>query len=428
MNPISFDFLFFVTALLILYFSNRFSPKLLLFIFNIGFLLSFGINNFVILVGIVCISYILYRSVGNNYFSVYLLILVLFYFKLNDFISINYTLPIGLSFLVFRMINILLNGNLSKLSFTDYFNYSLYFPQLLSGPIASTEQDTSVLEPDRSRIRPALILLLDGLTRKLVVSGSISFVVNYFLAEGSSYVTAYVVLIGYVIHMYFDFSGYVNISNSITYLLTGKILVNFNRPFFAISIPDYWSRWHITLTKFFERNIHTKIILNLRQYGLTAVILGLGTTFFISSIWHGNNINYFIWGLLHFIGYIPMLFLRTSFAKNLKLNIIDIPVFFKRIFTFHYIAVTLLFFNFQNFHDISHYFMDIDRLVPIAIPYLVLVNGLKVLVLGGMFILREYRGIAHRTENDYFSIAFYLVALLLFGNYHDIDSFIYFKF
>ena len=247
-----------------------------------------------------------------------------------DFVLSHVILPLGISFFTFQQIAFLIDvhgRNIETFRPRDFFLFVLFFPQLIAGPIVHFREMipqflSSSCRLDLGNISVGLTVFLFGLFKKVVLADGISPHVApiYELAasgESVSLIPAWIAAVGFTLQIYFDFSGYSDMAVGLGRCVGVRLPLNFDSPLKATNIIDYWSRWHITLTRFLTAYIYNplalwqtrKRIANGRpglsgrnaSPGAFFGILAIPTIFtmFISGIWHGAGFLFMFWGLLH---------------------------------------------------------------------------------------------------------------------------------
>lgn len=241
-----------------------------------------------------------------KYFDFLLVNLNLFLHQ--DFDLLHIALPLGISFFTFQQISFLIDsarGECNCDNFLDYTLFVTFFPQLVAGPIVSHDEMLPQFASDENKafsfenMRLGLIALSIGLFKKVVVADSFGRIVSYGYANISSLNTleALLTIVGYTIQIYYDFSGYCDMAIGIGRMFNIQLPVNFNSPYKALTIPQFWKRWHITLTRFLTKYIY--IPLGGSRRGTFLTYRNILLTFFISGLWHGAGYTFLLWGLLH---------------------------------------------------------------------------------------------------------------------------------
>ncbi len=219
-------------------------------------------------------------------------------------------LPVGISFLVFRMLTYSIDiyrGQLTPAPTLDFAVYTAFFPYLLAGPIARAReflpQLTSPRDPRAVDSSRAFMLILGGLVKKMLIADYLStHIVNgLFSSPGtySSWETLWGIL-AYSVQIYCDFSAYADIAIGISLLLGFELPANFDAPYTARTIQDFWRRWHITLSSWLRDYLY--IPLGGNRKGRDRTYVNLITTFLLAGLWHGAGWTFIFWGGMHGVG------------------------------------------------------------------------------------------------------------------------------
>jgi alginate O-acetyltransferase complex protein AlgI len=221
--------------------------------------------------------------------------------------SLRIILPIGLSFHTFQSLSYVIEVYRSKQRAERHFGiyalYVMYFPQLVAGPI---ERPQNLLHQfherkvfDCTRLRDGLSLMLWGLFKKVVVADSLALYVDAVYNSSSHHNGTSLLLATYffAFQIYCDFSGYSDIARGVSRIYGIELMKNFETPYFATSIADFWSRWHISLSTWFKDYVY--IPLGGNRVSLTRNLFNLFFVFLLSGFWHGANWTYIVWGGLH---------------------------------------------------------------------------------------------------------------------------------
>ena len=220
---------------------------------------------------------------------------------------LNLAIPVGISFFTFQAMSYVIDihrGDLEPRSFLDFAVFLSFFPQLVAGPIVrATEFLPQLDDPNRGErvnISEAAWLIGRGLIKKTVVATYLAeSVVDPVFAAPSQYSKAEVLqaAYGYAIQIYADFSGYTDIAIGIALLLGFRFPTNFDNPYRALSVQEFWRRWHMTLSRWLRDYLYISLggnrgtkLLTYRNLVLTMVLGGL---------WHGAAWTFVVWGLAH---------------------------------------------------------------------------------------------------------------------------------
>lgn len=236
-----------------------------------------------------------------------------FNFFLNDVLRSDFTLsnlimPLGISFFTFSQIMFSVNiyrGEIEKINILDYLVYILYFPKILMGPLMEPKEfiaqlnDNGLKKVNWTNIVNGLKIFSFGLFKKVIFADVFGRAVAYaftWTADISS-LEWFLTMLFYTLEIYFDFSGYSDMAVGISKMLNISLPINFDSPYKAFSIRDFWKRWHVSLTTFLTRYIY--IPLGGNQKGKVRTYINIMLVFLISGIWHGANWTFIVWGLIH---------------------------------------------------------------------------------------------------------------------------------
>ncbi len=288
--------------------------------------------------------------------AILLNLLPLIYFKYSVFLHLStqsLVLPLAISFYTFQQIAFLVDLYRDEVEhgrFKEYLFFVLFFPQLIAGPIVHYRQIISQVQAGALEhaqwhsIHTGAVLFSLGLFKKVVLADQFFPLANRAFADiatlGSS--EAWVGLFGYSFGIYFDFSGYTDMAIGLALLFGLRLPINFNSPYKAVNIIDFWRRWHITLSDFLRDYIY--IPLGGNRKGEYREVSNLIITMTLGGIWHGAGWTFLLWGLLH------GLLLSIVHLKNRYLNRWKIPAPAAIVMTF--ITVSLLWVLFRS-HSIQ---------------------------------------------------------------------------
>ena len=222
----------------------------------------------------------------------------------------NIALPLGISFITFQKIAYLVDvwrGHPKAVSFKRFAFFVLFFPQLIAGPIVLFRNlDRQVGKGPRSEARyramlqAGLTLFAIGLFKKVVFADALSSYADAVYAVGSPVINpsdAWLGALTYSLQLYFDFSGYSDMAIGLAAMFGFRLPTNFNSPYQASSIIDFWRRWHMTLSAFFREYVYIPLGGNRR--GLAWQALFIGVVFLLTGLWHGAGWTFVAWGGLH---------------------------------------------------------------------------------------------------------------------------------
>lgn len=331
-NSYIFIFLFLPVTLLLWYLCNRLKRyKLAQFIIVVLSLVFYSYYNWkdaiVILFSISgnwCFSKWMEREKGNvriGFIGILFNISILCFFKYWNFLIENVNLvfasqfslkkiifPLGISFYTIQQISFIadrMRGAAPHYSLLDYASYVIFFPQLIAGPIVSHEdlvpqfQDNEKRKLKLENLVMGISIFSIGLGKKVLLADSLGRVVDAGFSEIGllDSISAIVVMLSFTFQLFFDFSGYCDMAAGIGYMMNIKLPQNFDSPYKAASVGEFWKRWHMTLNAFFTQYIY--IPLGGGRCVRWKWIRNVMIVFLISGIWHGANWTFIIWGILH---------------------------------------------------------------------------------------------------------------------------------
>lgn len=215
------------------------------------------------------------------------------------------SLPVGISFYTFQVLSYVLDVSRGVSCVQkNYFNLLLYisfFPQLIAGPIVAYEDIRLQLSDRHVTLRKTaygIRRFVFGLSKKMLISNSAAVLADAaFAAEAPTAAFAWAGALAYCLQIYFDFSGYSDMAIGLASMFGFHICENFNYPYSAVSIRDFWKRWHISLTSWFGQYVY--IPLGGNRISGTRTVINRIIVFFLSGLWHGANFTYILWGLWH---------------------------------------------------------------------------------------------------------------------------------
>ena len=267
-----------------------------------------------------------------------------------DFIQpLGLALPIGISFYSFQTmsypIDIYRNQAEYQKSIVSFGTYVTMFPQLIAGPIVRYKDIATQLNHRTTTIdkfASGIERFMVGLAKKVILANSIGLIFDQVIAlenSETSIILAWLGSIAFCFQIYFDFSGYSDMAIGIGKMLGFEFLENFNYPYIATSITDFWRRWHISLSTFFRDYVY--IPLGGNRKGLKRQIINICIVWFLTGLWHGANYNYILWGVYFAIFLI--------IEKIYLLNILKkTPKFINHIYTLIIVIISFTIFSIED--------------------------------------------------------------------------------
>ncbi len=227
-------------------------------------------------------------------------------------------LPVGISFYTFQTLSYSIDIYRGRLKASKnlmaFLAFVSFFPQLIAGPIERASNLLPQFNKPRSfdpeRAKDGLRQILWGLMKKVLLADTLGEVVTWIVAEPQDYSGA-VLFLGvffFAFQLYGDFSGYSDMAIGTARLLGFNLMNNFNYPYFARDIMDFWRRWHISLTTWFRDYVYLSLSKGKLVRDKWKIVRNFIITFTISGLWHGANWTFVIWGLLHGLYHIPYIF------------------------------------------------------------------------------------------------------------------------
>lgn len=287
---------------------------------------------------------------------------LIFYFKYFDFfinninhlfgsglVMKNIMLPLGISFFTFQQISFLVDSYRKELNEAPFIDYALsvcFFPHLIAGPIVLYKEllpqfnDEKKFRINYDNIAHGLYIFSIGLFKKIIIADTFARAVNwgYGAIDIMSSMDVFIIMLSYTFQIYFDFSAYCDMAVGLAKMFNFELPQNFNSPYKAKSIIEFWDRWHMTLTRFLKTYIYFP--LGGSRKGNIRTYVNIMIVFLVSGLWHGANWTFILWGALHGIANI----INRIFKKQWSyMN--DVVQW---MITFAFVNITWLFFRSEN--------------------------------------------------------------------------------
>ncbi len=216
--------------------------------------------------------------------------------------------PVAISYYTFQMITWVVDsyrGETEGVGIMDYLAYVWFFPRVVMGPITRHDEfipqinDESKYRPDAVNISRGFIWFTIGMAKKLLLAARFAGAIPYGFSLGSdmSLMDGWLCSVAYTFEIYLDFSGYCDMAAGVACMFNLSVPQNFNSPYKALSISDFWKRWHISLTSFLRKYIYFPLGGN--RKGTVRTYINMLAIFVISGFWHGANWTFILWGTLH---------------------------------------------------------------------------------------------------------------------------------
>ncbi len=221
--------------------------------------------------------------------------------------GLNWAIPVGISFFTFQAVGYMLDvyhGRVkAEKNLLDYVLFVSFFPQVMSGPISKADELLPQIKTahkfNYEQGKQGLKYLLWGMFVKLVIADRLGLFVDTVYANYTNFngTTCFVASIFYTLQIYCDFAGYSLMAIGIARTLGFNLINNFRRPYLAVSITDFWRRWHISLTRWLTQQVYIPLGGSRCSKGRT--YWNIFVTFLVSGIWHGANWTFIVWGIMH---------------------------------------------------------------------------------------------------------------------------------
>lgn len=298
-------------------------------------------------------------------------------------------LPLGLSYAAFQALAFHLDAQQGRLR--DFFFFLLFFPKLTAGPLASY-QELAQQQPVRDRLWPdmeqGLMRLTQGLVKKLLIADRLALLTSAVYQappQERGLVLALLGLLVFPLQLYFDFSGYTDMALGAARCLGYALPENFNRPFAADSLRDFWRRWHLSLTSWFGKYVY--LPLGGSRRGAARSLCNTLAVFLLIALWHGIGWGFVLWGLINA--------LIVSLERGGWIKPLSWPRFLRRSYVYAVSCAGFLFFaaNGQVQPALSAFFQPINAQLALA---QLSPGNLLALLLAVLWLLIEGRGLFSR--------------------------------
>ncbi len=274
---------------------------------------------------------------------------------------LNILLPIGLSFHTFQAMSYTIEvyrGNQKpEKHFGIYALYVMFYPQLVAGPIERPQnmlhQFHEVKTFNYQQARSGMVLMAWGLFKKVVIADRLGLFVSYVFAYPKEHTGVPLILgtLFFAVQILCDFSGYSDIAIGSARVMGYHLMTNFNTPFASRSITEFWRRWHISLSTWFNDYVFTPLITAARYWGKAAIAFGLFITFFLSGVWHGAGWTFIVYGLMHGLGMIYEFYTKKQRKKWFKKLPQGLGNMISTVLTFCFVAISWIFFRSPGISD-----------------------------------------------------------------------------
>ena len=372
--------LFFLPISIFLFFYSKYlkvDPKIILIFLSIFFYSWWNIYYLPVILSSILINYYCCKNIISKktkkkkflVLGIILNVLLLVIFKYADFIIQNINLvfstdliylnlpfPLAISFFTFQSIAFLVNvydEDILDVKAKDFFLFIVFFPQLIAGPIVKYNNMMPQFNNNanylfnKKNFMIGLIILLIGLVKKIYFAGTLSEFVDlgHENINDLNFISSWLLSLCFTFQFYFDFSGYVDMATGSALMFNIVLPQNFNSPFKATSIIDFWQRWHITLSNFLTNYIYFPLLRSLKNINFFNSMIITFVVFLIAGFWHGPSWNYVIFGAFHGLG----LIINHLYKKYFNFNLSKYIFWF---LTFNFVNISFVFFRTKEIENI----------------------------------------------------------------------------
>ncbi|MGN0015489.1 MAG: MBOAT family O-acyltransferase [Candidatus Gastranaerophilaceae bacterium] len=320
-------------------------------------------------------KYLLIFGIAGN-------LLILGYYKYFDFLIQNFNyifhqnfnlmniiMPLAISFFTFQQVAYLVdsyNGKTKNYDFLTYCLFITFFPRLMQGPITRAEEMMPQFYNLKTKVcnwknlSLGLFLFAVGLFKKVVFADMLSkwVVFGFQNIDSITFLESLITVFSYTFQIYFDFSGYTDMALGIGLMFNIKIPQNFNNPYAAIDIQDFWRRWHMTLSRCLKDYVY--IPLGGNRKGSLRTYINVFLVFLICGIWHGANWTYILWGIMHGIA--------SIINRLYKLLNIELPHALSRLITLIFVSVSWIYFSSPDITTANKMFFKFINILNFDLP------------------------------------------------------------
>ena len=345
--------------------------------------------------------------------------------------NINLSLPIGISFYTFQALSYVIDVYRGKVKVQKKLSnlacYIVAFPQLIAGPIVRYETIEKQLI-ERKTTTDGLYIgikrFIIGLSKKVLIANNVAFIADQIFNQSAStygFIGALIGTVAYTLQIYYDFSGYSDMAIGLGSMLGFKYDENFNRPYLANSITDFWRRWHISLSSFFKDYVY--IPLGGNRVSLLKHIRNILIVWTLTGLWHGASWNFVLWGLYYALF---LILEKYVFTKLLEKT----PNVIRRFITIIIIMFGWILFRFSDMSELTEVIMAIVGKYGLGNIYALKYVGIFAVRFISAFVIGTLFAIVPSIKQPRYDVIYLLlfiicIIFILVGSY---NPFIYFRF
>ncbi|WP_378183343.1 MBOAT family O-acyltransferase [Aquimarina sp. SS2-1] len=356
--------------------------------------------------------------------------------------SVQLVLPVGISFYTFQTLSYTIDVYRKRIQPTEdvvsFFAFVSFFPQLVAGPIERASNLLPQFQKSRifnyTKSVDGLRLILGGLFKKMVIADNCALIVNNIFENYTDY-SGSTLLCGAIFfgfQIYGDFSGYSDIAIGTARLLGFDLMKNFNFPYLSKNLTEFWRRWHISLSTWFRDYVY--IPLGGNRVSNYRLIFNILVVFLVSGLWHGANLTFVFWGLIHgivlivtvFVGKYTKVEALLETQKSVFIDLLRIGI------TFFIVTIAWVFFRAETITEAFGYLGQIFSKSLFSMPQ----GNKKFLLFLVLYIFIEWiqRDRSHLLDISYIKLKpikyliYYLIVFMIFYFGAELQTFIYFQF
>lgn len=359
-----------------------------------------------------------------------------------DFEMVNIALPVGISFYTFQILSYVIDVYYGRVevqkNIINLGTYVAAFPQLIAGPIVRYKDIDEALENRQETMAlttEGIRYFIIGLSKKTLIANTCAEIIKIIMQYSNvqyKMMGALLIAIAYTFQIYFDFSGYSDMAIGLGKMLGFNYDINFNYPYIARSVTDFWKRWHISLSTFFRDYVY--IPLGGNRVSVTRHIINLLIVWFLTGMWHGASWNFIIWGLYYGV----LLIIEKYTPEKIKKLV---PRFLGHIITLIIIIFGWIIFRIENMNEFSEFmktlfgsygvgnykfFENIGLVSPQYVIAMIMAFILSTPILNMIYVKFRDNKVCHYIFDFILILMFLLSAIFIaVGTY---NPFIYFKF
>ncbi len=365
--------------------------------------------------------------------------------------TLHILVPVGVSFFTFKLISYVVEIHRERIEpthdFVQFATYIAFFPTIMSGPIDRPGKFLPQLQRQHSFDEPLALdgcrQVLWGVFTKMCVADNLALLTGSVWGMPADFPASRLLVVAllFPLQMYADFAGYSDMAIGVAKVLGFRVERNFNHPYLARNVAEYWRRWHMSLTSWITDYVFMPLNISMRNWGRWGTIIAVMVNLIVIGLWHGANWTYAVFGLYHALLFIPLVF-SGSFGRNRKLkpSAHGLPKgsdFLKMLGTYCLVAIGLLIFQAPSLSRLWEYIAALFRpslftLPPLGLPWFTYVGLAMLVACEWLCRNREHplqflHGPAARSRAVRWGI-YYALILCIFFFQGETQQFIYFQF